>query len=219
MAKRQTYSESVVSDICYIAKTRTIGDKFGHGMPIGQNVLDRRPKFGAEYTEEEVKTYCNRDLTGSDLQSKHLNTPPLGEILEDLYQLNRGLLIAVLCDSNQKRCVPMADIAVVAAVGRLLDSEGTPSATTLAHYTNLLFTGIASLGNNSDIVDIVNYINSGLSYIRAKETSVLTSVRLELINICELFLESAKEDLVRKLSQYHDRRILSIPTLLTELGL
>jgi hypothetical protein len=87
-------------------------------------------------------------------------------------------------------------------------------ANTLAAYTGEIFSHVASLSGNTHVIRSIGRANDHLYYIRTIECRHLNNVQDELRLICELLLAGNRQELLRTIHRYHDKRTEILPTLL-----
>jgi DNA-binding GntR family transcriptional regulator len=130
------------------------------------------------------------------------------------YDITRLLLTHELTrlDARKRRALP--EFEPIATVLHKLRRHAITDFHALAAYTGDVFTGIASLGDNADIVDAIGRANDRLHYVRMLECQLLPQVQSDLVRLCELLLARRCRDLSKAIHDYHDTRIALLPELL-----
>jgi DNA-binding GntR family transcriptional regulator len=130
------------------------------------------------------------------------------------YELTRLLLAKELLglDAAARRQLP--EFEPIAVVLYKLNRRVLSDVNTLAAYTGEIFSHIASLGENTNVVGAIHRSNDHLYYIRTVECRHLENVQHELRLLCELLLAGRREKLLQAIHSYHDKRIGMLPMLL-----
>jgi DNA-binding GntR family transcriptional regulator len=130
------------------------------------------------------------------------------------YELTRLLLAKELLglDAAARRQLP--EFEPIAVVLYKLNRRVLSDVNTLAAYTGEIFSHIASLGENTNVVGAIHRSNDHLYYIRTVECRHLENVQHELMLLCELLLAGRCGDLLQAVHRYHDKRIEMLPALL-----
>lgn len=129
------------------------------------------------------------------------------------YELTKLLLTHELERIEPAVCRKLPEYEPIAGVLYKLNRSANYSVTTLAAYTGEIFTHIAALGENADVVWSIERANDHLYYIRTVECHFLHDVHSELTGLCELLLASRCKGLLQAVHRYHDTRIELLPTL------
>lgn len=130
------------------------------------------------------------------------------------YDITRLLLTHELArlDAAKRRALP--EFEPIVSVLHKLRRHAITDFHALATYTGDVFTGIASLGENADIVEAIGRANDRLHYVRMLECQLLPELQSELVLLCELLLAGRCEVLLKTIHDYHDARIEMLPELL-----
>ena len=134
------------------------------------------------------------------------------------YELTRLLLAHELggLDAAARRKLP--EFEPIARVLYKLNRRARSNVNILAAYTGEIFSLIASLGENAEVISSIGRANDHLYYIRTVECHFLQNVHSELVLLCELLLAGHCEKLLQAIHSYHDTRIESLPALLEFTG-
>jgi DNA-binding GntR family transcriptional regulator len=130
------------------------------------------------------------------------------------YELTRLLLAKELedLDTGARRKLP--EFEPIAGVLCRLNRRALHDVATLAAYTGEVFSHIASLGGNAQVIRSIGHANDHLYYIRTVECRHLENVQKELRLLCDLLLAGRSEDLLQAVHSYYDQRIQMLSTLL-----
>ena len=130
------------------------------------------------------------------------------------YELTRLLLAHELNRLDAAARQELPGFEPIAGVLYKLNRRAVCNVNALAAYTGEIFTHIASLGENADVVSAVGRANDHLYYVRTVECHFLQDVHSELVLLCESLLAAHCEKLLQSIHRYHDTRIQLLPELL-----
>lgn len=175
-----------------------LADAFGVStMPI-RDALHRLAAEGL-VIKAPRKGYIARSLSG-----KHL----LG-----YYELTRLLLAKELQGLDMAAREMALELHPVGVALYKLNRRVISDANTLAACTGEIFSGIASLGNSTPVILLIDGANDHLYYIRTVECRNIEGVQEHLRHMCDLLLEGRCADLLQAIHRYHAKRIEMLPML------
>lgn len=131
-----------------------------------------------------------------------------------LYGLNQVLLTTALLERALTATLPAGTAAAVTTLRNELNQGEPHSPEAIATHTGELFSCIAALARRTNAVESLDRVNDSLFYIRTLECQHLTDVPLELMLICELFLAEQFDELVKEISNYHEKRLVLLPRVM-----
>ncbi len=203
------------SDRVYRAvKARVIAGEFQQGRRIYLEPVAERLGVSTTPVREALNRLAAEDLVIKAPQKGFFALRLTRQRLIGHYDITRLLLTHELAwlDPQKRRALP--EFEPVVGVLHKLRRHVITDFHALATYTGDIFTGIASLGENADIVSAVRRANDRLHYMRMLECQLLPQVQSDLVLLCELLLAARCEVLLKTIHDYHDTRIALLPELL-----
>ncbi|MEX2495104.1 MAG: GntR family transcriptional regulator [Woeseia sp.] len=203
------------SDRVYRAvKARVIACEFPQGRRIFLEPVAKSLGVSTTPVREALNRLAAEDLVIKAPRKGFTTLRLTRQRLIGHYDITRLLLTHELArlDAQTRRALP--EYEPIATVLHKVTRRDIADAGVLAVYTGEIFTAIASLGENADIVGAIGRANDRLHYVRMLECQLLPQVQKDLVLLCELLLARRCKDLMTAIHDYHDTRTALLPELL-----
>ncbi len=198
-------------------KARALACGFGPGEPIHLGALAAQLGVSTTPIRAALNMLAAEGLVTRDPRKGFRAMTLSEDRFLGLYRLNQNLLDAAITTHGPGEDVLATAVSAIAGIANELGTGERKEPDAIAGYTELLFSGIAHLSGNEQIVKSIERINENLRCIRALEAKRSGGVSGELLGICELFLAKRRDEVVKAIEKYHARRVALLPELLAGL--
>lgn len=203
---RQSAKDAAADRVYRTIKANVIAYVF----PQGQRILMQPVADALGVSTTPVREALNR-LAAEDLvikaPHKGFIAPTLSEDkLRGYYDLTRLLLATELEGLDAAARKKLSGFEPIAEILRKLNRRVINDANVLAAYTGEIFSVIASLGWNAQVVRSIEHASDHLFYIRTVECRYLDSIQVQLVLLCEMILSGRCDRLLTAVHEYHDVR-------------
>lgn len=137
--------------------------------------------------------------------------------IRELYEQNQALLEYALRGETSAG-MPPDEFPQLIRIESPPPSAYEPEAREIVEITGKLFSHLAGLSGNSEIVRSVRNINDRLHQTRLSECEILETPTEHVLELCELYYQDNCEKLARMLQSYHAKRIYCLPDLMIAIG-
>ncbi len=218
MPDRNTFDSCNGDRVYQAVKARAVACAFDPGEPIRLSPLATSLGVSTTPIRAALNMLVAEGLVRREPQKGFIAMNLSADRFQGLYSLNQLLLQTALSARAPSRERFIATAPAVVRISNELDADVDCTPDAIAKCTGDLFRCIAELAGKPHITEAVERVNDSLEFIREYECRRPgSSVRAELMAICELFLAEQFDATVKAIADYHESRKAETPGLLVAL--